>query len=69
VFLLNESLSKSIKQVAGEKPIEETIPTEHKFVMTPLGSQDVFILKQAEENSKGKIYVLLAFNCYFIFYY
>jgi hypothetical protein len=50
VFLLNESLSKSIKPVAGE----ETIPTEHKFVMTPLGSQDIFILKQAEENSKGK---------------
>jgi hypothetical protein len=47
-------LSKSAKQVSGEKSVEETVPTEHKFVMTPLGSQDVYILKQSEENSKGK---------------
>ncbi len=53
VFLLNESLSKSIKQETAEKSVEENVPTEHKFVMTPLGSQDVYILKQAEENSKG----------------
>jgi hypothetical protein len=53
VFLLNESLSRSVKQTAGERKVEETVPTEHKFVMAPLGSQDVYILKQSEENSKG----------------
>ncbi len=49
VFHLNENLAKTTK--SGEK--EEKIPLEHKFVMTPLGSQAMYILKQSEENSKG----------------
>jgi len=45
VFHLNEPLSKSNN---------EKVPIEHKFIMTPLGNQDVFILKQSEqENIKG----------------
>ena len=37
--------------------VEEKIPFEHKFVTTPLGSQNVFILKQTDENSKGFNYL------------
>ena len=47
MFHLNESLSKS------ETNKEEKIPLAHKFIITPLGSQDMYVLKQTEENSKG----------------
>ena len=53
-FLLNETLSKSAKLGPDGKVVgEEIVPLEHKFLMTPLGSQDMYILKQSEENSKG----------------
>jgi hypothetical protein len=63
VFHLNEVLAKTTK--SGEK--EEKIPLEHKFVMTPLGSQAVYILKQSEENSKGKILMKLNFTSFICF--
>lgn len=57
VFHLNESLGKSVSSKIGEKVVEEKVPAEHKFVMTPLGNQALYILKQSEEASKG-IYCL-----------
>jgi len=50
---LNEQLGQHVTIKVGDKSFEEKIPLEHKFVTTPLGSQDVFILKQYEEGSKG----------------
>jgi transcription initiation factor TFIIF subunit beta len=54
VFHLNETLARSSKP--GEK--EEKVPTEHKFVMTPLGSQAVYILKQPEVDSKDNLSII-----------
>ena len=50
---MNESLGQSVNIKIGDKTIEEKIPLEHKFLMTPLGSQAVYILKQSEEQAKG----------------
>lgn len=59
VFLLNETLSKSAKLGPDGKVVgEEIVPLEHKFLMTPLGSQDMYILKQSEENSKEILSVI-----------
>ena len=52
-FHLNEQLGQHVTIQVGDKSFEEKIPLEHKFVTTPLGSQDVFILKQQEEGAKG----------------
>jgi hypothetical protein len=53
-FHLNQSLRPNVTpKIADGKTVEEKVPLEHKFVMSSLGSQDIFILKQSEENSKG----------------
>jgi hypothetical protein len=52
-FHLNETLGQHVNIKIGGKSIEQKIPLEHKFVTTPLGSQNVYILKQTEENAKG----------------
>ena len=56
-FHLNEQLGQHVTIKVGDKSFEEKIPLEHKFVTTPLGSQDVFILKQYEEGSKGELQI------------
>lgn len=47
----------------GDKEFDEKIPLEHKFITTPLGSQDVYIMKQQEEGAKGKL-VLMNLNLF-----
>lgn len=47
VFHLNESLA------SGSKSGEERVPAEHKFMMNNPGNQALYILKQADESSKG----------------
>jgi hypothetical protein len=49
VFQLNQSLASGTL-TKGE---EEKVPVEHKFDMTALGSQTMYILKQGEDNGKG----------------
>jgi hypothetical protein len=55
-FHLNQALRPNATTKTNATAAEEKVPLEHKFVMTPLGGQDIFILKQSEENSKGKIF-------------
>ncbi len=57
-FHLNESLGQNVTIKVGDKSFEEKIPLEHKFITTPLGSQDVYILKQSEIGSKGKLKII-----------
>lgn len=52
VFHLNESLGQNVTIKVGDRSFEEKIPLEHKFLTTPLGSQDVYILKQSEPGTK-----------------
>lgn len=51
-FHLNEQLGQTVTIKVGDKSFDEKIPLEHKFITTPLGSQDVFVLKQQEEGAK-----------------
>lgn len=53
-FHLNEALGQTVTIKVGDKEFDEKIPLEHKFITTPLGSQDVYIMKQQEEGAKGK---------------
>ena len=53
VFHLNEALGQTATIKIGNTTLEQKIPLAHKFLMTPLGSQDIYILRQSEENSKG----------------
>lgn len=46
-------MGQHVSMKVGDRIIEEKIPLEHKFVTTPLGSQNVYILKQTDENTKG----------------
>ena len=54
-FHLNESLGQNVTIKVGDRSFDEKIPLEHKFITTPLGSQDVYILKQSEPGTKGCI--------------
>jgi hypothetical protein len=53
-FHLNEALGNMTTHKIGNSVVEQKIPFEHKFMMTPLGTQDVYVLTQAEENGNGK---------------
>jgi hypothetical protein len=56
---LNESLGQHVTINIGGKPVEQKIPLEHKFITTPLGSQNVYILKQTDEiNVKDSLNVI-----------
>lgn len=57
VFHLNEQLGKTVSIKIGNKTLEEPVPLEHKFVMTPFGSQAVYILKQSEETGKENLQI------------
>jgi len=57
-FHLNETLGQHVNIKIGGKSIEHKIPLEHKFVTTPLGSQNVFVLKQTEENAKEALTII-----------
>lgn len=57
-FHLNETLGQHVNIKIGGKSIEHKIPLEHKFVTTPLGSQNVYILKQTEENAKDALTII-----------
>jgi hypothetical protein len=46
-------LSQSLALGSSTKPGEEKVPVEHKFEMTALGSQAMYVLKQGEDNGKG----------------
>lgn len=51
-FHLNEQLGQTVTIKVGDRSFDEKIPLEHKFITTPLGSQDVYIMKQQEEGAK-----------------
>lgn len=51
MFHLNETLANGTKP--GDKNSEERVPIEHKFMMNNPGNQALYILKQADDASKG----------------
>ena len=56
-FHLNESLGKTVSIKVGNSTLEQPVPVEHKFVMTPFNNQSVYILKQTEEGGKENLQV------------
>jgi hypothetical protein len=63
-FHLNEALGQTATLKIGNSTLEQKVPLEHKFMMTPLGTQDVFILRQAEEAGHGiaNLIILIHFD-------
>lgn len=52
VFQLNEALGQNVQvKISENKFLEHKIPLEHKFLMTPIANQNVYILKQSTEDS------------------
>ena len=60
VFQLNEALGQNVQvKISETKFLEHKIPLEHKFLMTPIANQNVYILKQsAEENAKDSLSIM-----------
>ena len=59
MFQLNEALGQNVKMKIGEnKFLDHKIPLEHKFLMTPIANQNVYILKQSEDAAKDSLNIM-----------
>lgn len=65
MFHLNETLANGAR--VGDKIIDEKVPIEHKFMMNPPGNQALYILKQPDDASISKGFLLSHFIYMFLF--